>query len=204
MSHFKHLLIFGLLLLVFLLAVTAQAQTDPKVGLRAGVGTDINGGLAYGAGANYLLTFPQNTNSLELGIVMFGGSFEESTDEGIHTYDETTDIFVFGILANYLIGYQPNQPSTFFIAGVGLASISVEWEERSATDVSLGPLLPGGGSMQSEDGSAGGMVFNLGFGRSFSGGFDIRAELPVIVSFSAPGEASAVIPTLIVTAGLRF
>lgn len=202
MGKVGHQVIFGILLLGCMAAASAQAQTDPKVGLRAGVGTDINLGLAYGAGANYLLSLPQN--SLELGVVFFGGSFDETTDEGIHTYDETTDLIVFGLLANYLVGYTPNQPSTFFIAGIGLASVNIEWEERSDTDVSLGTPLPGGGSMQSEDGSAGGTVFNLGFGRSFASGFDVRAELPVIVSFSAPGEAAAVIPTLIVTAGLRF
>jgi len=194
--------IFGILLLGCLVVTSAQAQADPKIGLRAGVGTDINLGLAYGVGANYLLSFPQN--SLELGVILFGGSFDETSDEGMHTYDETTDLFVFGLLANYLIGYTPNQPGTFFIAGIGLASISMEWEERSKTDESLGTPLSGGGSMQSVDGSAGGTVFNLGFGRSFTNGFDVRAELPVIVSFSAPGEASAVIPSLIVTAGIRF
>jgi len=202
MSKVGYHVIFGILLLGCLVVSSAQAQTDPKIGLRAGVGTDINLGLAYGVGANYLLSFPQN--SLELGVILFGGSFDETTDEGMHTYDETTDLFVFGLLANYLIGYTPNQPGTFFITGIGLASINMEWEERSKTDESLGTPLPGGGSMQSVDGSAGGTVFNLGFGRSFTNGFDVRAELPVIVSFSAPGEASAVIPSLIVTAGIRF
>ena len=176
--------------------------TRPKVGVRAGLGTDISFGVAYGGGVNYLLATPNG--GLELGVVLFGGSFDESTDQGIHTYDETTDLFVFGAMANYLINYTPEQPSTFFIAGAGLASVAVDWEERSKTDNSLGTPLPGGGSMQSADGSAGGSLFNLGVGRAFKGGFDVRAELPVIVSFSAPGESSAVIPTLIVTAGLRF
>ncbi|MBU0982401.1 MAG: hypothetical protein KKA42_00910 [candidate division Zixibacteria bacterium] len=178
------------------------AQTSPKIGVRAGVGTDVNLGLAYGVGGNYLITRPNN--SVELGIVLFGGSFEESTDESIHTYDETTDVFVFGIMANYLIGYQPDQSGTFFVAGFGFASMSVEWEERSATDGSLGTPLPGGGSMQSADGSSAGTLFNLGVGQSFTGGFDLRLEVPVIVSFSAPGESSSVIPTVIATAGYRF
>lgn len=192
------------LLTILVLGTATQAQTDPKVGLRAGLGTDVNFGLAYGAGANYLLTLPNNpNNSLELGIILFGGSFEETTEE-FNTYVETTDIFVFGLMANYLIGYQLDQPQTFFIAGIGLASVGVEWEERSDTDVSLGTPLPGGGSKQSEDGSAAGTVFNLGVGRLFESGLDIRLELPVILAFSAPGDAAAVIPTLIATAGIRF
>lgn len=189
-------------LILCLVATTAQSQTAPKIGLRAGVGTDISLGLAYGGGANYLVSFPNY--SLELGVILFGGSFEESTVVGIHTYDEKTDLFLFGMMANYLIGYTPNLPGTYFVAGFGLASVGIEWEESSATDVSLGTPLPGGGSMQADDGSGGGTIFNLGVGRTFSGGLDLRVELPVIVSFAAPGEASSVIPTLTVTAGMRF
>jgi len=193
------LLIIGILVLG---TSATHAQTSPKIGLRAGIGTDVNLGIAYGAGGNFIITRPNN--SVELGIVVFGGSFEETTEEAINTYEETTDLIVFGIMANYLIGYQPEQPGTFFVAGVGLASVSVEWEERSDTDVSLGTPLPNGGSMQSEDGSAAGSVFNLGVGKSFKGGVDIRLEVPVIFVFSAPGEASSVIPTAMATIGFRF
>jgi len=153
-------------------------------------------------GGNFLIDLSEN--SAELGVVFFGGSFKESTDEGLHTYDETTDLFVFGLLANYLIGYEPGQRGTFFVVGVGFASMSVEWEERSDTDISLGTPLPGGGSMQSEDGSTGGTVVNLGIGSSFPSGMDIRAEMPVIVTFAPPGGASSVVPTLIGTIRYRF
>ena len=54
------------------------------------------------------------------------------------------------MMANYLINYSPGKPRLFFVAGIGLGSINVEWEERSPTDESLGALLPGGGSIQSE------------------------------------------------------
>ena len=188
--------------LVGMLAVTAEAQTDPRIGVRAGIGTDINLGLAYGIGANYLL--PYQENSLELGVLIFGGSFDETCEEGGNTYEETTDLFVFAAMANLLIKHKPGKLGTFYIAGIGLGSVSVEWEERSEDDVSLGTPLPGGGSMQSADGSAGGTIFNLGVGQAFKGGFDVRAEFPIIVTFSAPGESSSVIPTLILTAGYRF
>ena len=191
-----------LVAMLILGAAVTHARTDPKVGVRAGVGTDIQLGLAYGGGANYLV--PVADNSVELGVVVFGGSFDESTDEGSNTYDETTDVLVFGVMANYLLGYLPDEPSTFFVGGIGLASVSVEWEESSKTDVSLGTPLPGGGSKQSADGSAAGTVFNLGVGRSFNGGFEVRLEIPTILAFSAPGEATSVIPTVILTAGIRF
>ena len=108
------------------------------------------------------------------------------------------------MMANYLTNYTPNLPGTYFVVGIGLAAVDIEWEESSATDISLGTLLPDGGSMQTADGSVGGSVFNLGVGQTFAGGLDIRVELPVIVSFSAPGDASAVIPLFTVTAGMRF
>ena len=82
--------------------------------------------------------------------------------------------------------------------------INVEWEESSDSDTSLGTPLPGGGSMQSADGTVGGSVLNVGIGNSFSKAFDIRFEVPVIVTFSETGEASTVIPTFIATLGYRF
>jgi len=175
----------AVIILMLLIAGAVSGQTLPKIGIRGGVGTDINLGLAYGFGGNFLINFPNN--SLELGVVLFGGSFDETSEEGIHTYEETTDLFVFGVLANYLIGYTPRQSGLFFGTGIGLASISMEWEERSDTDTSLGTPLPGGGSLQAEDGAGGGMVFNLGIGGSFSSGLDLRAELPIIVTFAPAG-----------------
>lgn len=189
-------------LMMLLITGPAVGQSSPQIGLRGGVGTDVGLGLAYGIGGNYALDLP--SNSLELGVVFFGGGFEETSDWGTHRYEETTDIIVVGFVANYLMGYAPRQPGLFFITGIGLASISVEWEERSATDRSLGPPLPGGGSMQSDDGTTGGTVFNLGIGRSFAGGMDLRAELPIIVTFAPPGGASSVVPTLMATLGYRF
>ena len=203
-----HIWILALILVMVLSVSTVSiAQVDPsmesaKIGIRAGVGTDISGGLAYGIGGNYLIDL--QSNALELGILFFSGSFEEESTEGIHIYKEKTDTFVFGMMANYLINYSPGKPRLFFVAGIGLGSINVEWEERSPTDESLGALLPGGGSIQSEEGSTGGTVFNLGIGRTFKSALDIRVELPVIVTFAPPGGAASVVPTFIITAGYRF
>jgi len=181
---------------------TAYANESAKIGIRGGVGTDIGGGLAYGVGGNYLIDLLGN--SLELGVMLFAGSFEEESTEGIHTYMEKSDIFVFAMMVNYLINYTPNESGLFFVVGTGLGSINVEWEERSPTDESLGILLPGGGSMQSAEGYGGGTIFNLGIGRTFQNGLDIRAELPVIVTFSPPGESKSVVPTFTISVGYRF
>ncbi len=176
-------------------------KTNSSIGIRAGLGTDINLGLAYGGGINYLLDL--NYNAVEIGIVVFGGNSEETTVE-FNTYTEETDVFVFGVLSNYLFGYKLKKPGLFGIIGLGFAAISVEWEESSPDDISLGTPLPGGGSKQSVDASGAGSVFNLGFGISFKGGFDARVEVPVIFIFDAPGDAAAIVPTFMLTAGYHF
>ena len=195
---------FQLVTLVSLVLIvgTVYGQKYPNIGIRGGLGTDINLGLAYGVGGNILLDIDRNY--IELGVLIFGGNFEESSDEGIHTYDEKTDLTVFGFMANYLIGFNPRKPGLYFIAGLGAAYVDVVWEERSDSDTSLGTPLPGGGSMQSAEGAVGGSVLNVGIGNGFSKSFDVRFEVPVILAYSATGEASSVIPTFLATVGFRF
>jgi len=172
-----------------------------SIGIRAGIGTDINLGLAYGGGINYLLNL--NQNAVEIGLVVFGGSSEEKTEE-YNTYTETTDVLVYGVLANYLFGYELKKSCFFGLVGFGFSAISVEWEESSPDDESLGTPLPGGGSKQSEDATAAGSILNLGFGVAFDGGFDIRVEAPIIFIFDAPGDASSIVPTFMATLGYHF
>jgi hypothetical protein len=189
-------------MLVIGLAVSAYAQDPGSVGLRGGIGTDITGGIAYGGEINY--TLPLAANAFELGLGIYGGSFDEETEEGIHVYEETTDIFVVAALANYLFRYSMDTPGPYFVAGVGFGGISVEWEERSSTDTSLGTPLPGGGSMQAEDGTSGGVILNLGIGQRITENFDLRAQVPTFFIPGAPGDATNVAPTFTLTAGIRF
>lgn len=168
-------------------------------GVRAGVGTDINLGIAYGFGINKLFL-----ERLEVGAYLYGSHSEETSEEGMHEYDETTDVIVFGVLANFLGRYQQDTACLYYLGGFGLGIFSVDWEEESDTDTSLGDPLPGGGSRQSSDGTAVGTIFNLGLGYNFQSNFDLRFEIPIFVMFSAPGEASAFVPTFTLTAGYRF
>ena len=191
------------LLVVVLFVVAALAGAGPLgdgIGVRGGIGTDITfGGLACGAGVNSLFG-----GQLEIGVVFYYGSFEETSDEGVNTYDETTEVTAFAALANYLYGYERGHSGWFFVSGVGLAYLGVYWEERSDTDVTLGTLLPGGGSMQDWEGSVGGLLFNLGAGYALSSGLDLRLEIPIVIAFGDTGGASGVIPLFTLTAGYRF
>jgi hypothetical protein len=177
---------------------TTYGQTDQTgtFGIRAGIGTDITFGIAYGAGFNYRLQ-----ENMELGLILFGGKFTETSDNGFNIYEETTDIFAVGAQANWLFNHEPDETKIFFIAGTGLAFISYEWQESSETDSSLGTPLPGGGSMQSEDGGTGGVIFDVGLGFTFSSPFDLRFEVPIMIPFA---EVVGVIPLFMLTAGYRF
>ena len=85
-----------ILLCLFLLIGTSYAQTESTsdsetdqtgtFGIRAGIGTDINLGIAYGAGFNYRLK-----KNMELGLVFFGGKFSETSDNGFNVYEILVD-----------------------------------------------------------------------------------------------------------------
>jgi len=188
-----------LLLSLSFIVITAYGQTDQTgtFGIRAGIGTDISLGIAYGAGFNYRLQ-----ENMELGLVLFGGKFSETSNNGVNDYEESTNIFAIAAQANWLFNHRPDETKPFFIAGTGLAFISYEWEERSATDTSLGTPLPGGGSMQSEEGGTGGVIFNVGAGMTFASPFDLRFEVPIMVPFGI--ENVSVVPLFMLTAGYRF
>lgn len=196
----------ALLSVCFLLGghLFAQAGSPREVGdgigLRGGVGTDITfGGAAFGVGVNHLI-FDQ----VEVGLNFYYGRFEETTEEEINTYEETTEITAFIALLNYLYGYEQGENSAFFLGGVGLGYLGVYWEERSDTDTTLGTPLPGGGSKQDFEGGVGGLIFNLGGGYAFAGGLDLRLEVPIMVTLGDTGGASGVVPLFSITAGYRF
>ena len=204
----KQLLLLGTTL-VFLLCINivpvhAQNSEVGGIGIRAGVGTDINLGLAYGVEVNYAKYLGRD--AFEIALAVYGGHYEEESEEGGNIYEETTDILVIGAMVNYLFLYSMDEPGPYFVAGFGFGSVSMEWEEKSETDSSLGSALPGfpGGSMHDADGTAGGTILNFGIGFRFNKQVDIRAQLPTIIAFSSPGDASSVIPTLTITLGYRF
>lgn len=192
--------IFPLIFCFIMFSGILNSQTNSgRFSLKAGVGTDINLGLGYGGGIGYIFPY----SDVELNVVLFGHHSEETTED-FHSYTETTDLFVYGVMANYLIGFPGRESGAYGVVGFGFAAVSLDWEETSPTDVSLGPPLPGGGSKQSESGTGGGSVFNAGFGYSFGSNLHLRAEFPVIVAFSPPGEAAGVAPTFMFTLGYYF
>jgi hypothetical protein len=201
----KPLLTIVSMLVCVLLILTGTANAQDKtgaVGVRAGIGTDIGGGIAYGLQLNYTLF--QQANALELGLAVFGGTFEEESNNGYNDYFEETKILVIGAMVNYLFRYDMELNGPYILAGVGVGAISVEWEERSDTDTSLGQLLPNGGSMMSEDGTTAGFILNLGLGYRFTEMFDLRLQVPTFIISGGEERDGKVVPMITVTAGLSF
>jgi len=188
------------ILLTALLGGSALAQDG--AGLRAGLGTDISGGIAYGMTLTYSRLLP--VNAWEFGFSIYGGSFEEDSDNGFNDYHEETDVRVFAVMANHMWGYAKGAKTTYMMVGGGAGVFSVDWLEQSPNDTSLGTPFGANGSQQSEEGSSAGTLLNLGVGHRFTNQFDMRLETPVFFIFSAPGEATAVAPTITLTAGYRF
>lgn len=186
-----------------LLAVAAWAGAEgptDNMGFRGGVGADITfSGVAIGAGVNKLFL-----EQLEVGLVFYYGSFKESSNNGVNTYNDTTQVIALAAQANYLYGYNRDKGGFYLVGGVGLAYLGINWEESSPTDTSLGTLLPGGGSKQTRDGSVGGTILTLGAGYAIAGGLDVRLEVPLVITFSTVGGASTLIPLFTLTAGYRL
>lgn len=188
--------------LELLLVSPAVAQSVGRAGARIGVGTDISGGVAFGGQIDYTLL--QGDNSVELGLAFFGGTFEEDSNNGTNDYHEQSDILVVAGIGNYLLGHGAAAGGPYFVVGAGVGAFSIEWREESPTDTSLGSALPGGGSFQEEDGSAAGLILNVGIGHRFSEKFDLRAQLPTFFIGGGENRADQVVPTLTVTAGIAF
>lgn len=187
---------------LYLKPAGASESSPNEFSLRGGVGTDVGLGVAYGAGLRFF--YPMGKGILEFGPDIFFHKSSIETDEGIYTYKETTRLLVFAARINFLSKYDPENPGTYFIFGTGVAAVSVNWEEESATDTSLGTPLPGGGSMQSAEGTAAAWILNFGFGVLLTREVDIRFELPIFIFPGVVGGMSAFAPTITITAGVSF
>ncbi|MBN1695386.1 outer membrane beta-barrel protein [candidate division WOR-3 bacterium] len=197
----RNCLFVCLVFVVFVCPLTAFSSELPRIGVRGGLGTDIDLGLAFGGGVNYMLDIPNNP--VELGVLAFFSSSSETEEEYGNEYITDTDVFVFAMMSNYLFGYKRGVPGMFLLAGFGLGMASVGWEERSPDDISLGTPWDGG-SMHDGGGTGAGSIFSLGGGMAFSNGADIRLEIPVILIFGDYDQPSSVVPTFTITAGMRF
>ena len=191
-----------LLIVLFCLAFSMPAFSADKImNARVALGTDISLGLGYGVGLRIFQ--PMGGNTLEFGPDFYYSKSKETTIES-NEYTETTELTLFAVRVNRLVGYTPGKQGTFYIFGTGAAAVSVYWQEESPTDTSLGTPCCGGGSKHDAEGTGFAMIFNVGVGKALGGGRDVRLEFPILVSFAQYGGASSFIPTMTVSAGMNF
>ena len=181
---------------------TLRAQSPGRAGVRFGAGADISGGVAFGGQVDYTLF--RGVDAFEVGAGAFGGKFEEDSNNGFNDYHEETNLLVIAALANYLFRHGSETGGPYFVAGLGVGGVTVEWREESPTDTSLGSSLPGGGSFQEEDGTVAGFILNAGIGHRLNEQVDIRAQVPTFLVAASDERESQVIPTFTVTVGIGF
>ena len=184
-------LLFGLSLTLGLLLAAGENNSTSKseklnITVRAGVATDVSFDPGFGIGINYLLPNSVGGNPVEIGVMYVTAHSE--WDGG--TYQETTDTDILAVMYNILNGYN-NKDSLYYIYGVGFASVSIFWEETST-------VFPA--YYDSVDATGFANILNVGLGKKFESGLDLRFELPVLVFYSAGITA----PTVMVTAGMSF
>jgi hypothetical protein len=178
-------------------AIPASAQEGGALSARAGLGTDINLGIAVGGGLGYLMEFPG------LPPVDFGFDFyyyhgvdssQETVGAFLRHYNDTSTLMVYAVGANLLHGYRPGEAGFYFITGLGAGAVSVDWIHESPDDPTYN---------DSGDYIAAGLLVNLGAAYAFGTGLELRLAVPVLV-FNGPLDTVAFAPMLNIAAALRF
>jgi hypothetical protein len=192
----------GVVAFVAVLLFGHSAAAEKKgIGVHGAVGTDVTLGLGFGVGVTWVL--PQTSFfTYEFGAQLFFHKSTYEDTEGIHDYEETTELYLLAARANALFNHHDG--GLYYIAGGGLAASSVSWVERSPTDTSLGTPLDDGGSKQEVDATALAAIASAGIGYNTPSGLDLRFEVPLLIFFSEVGEAATIVPTLVASAGYRF
>ncbi len=184
----------------------AQVENDlpeKAIGIHGALGTDVTLGLGVGAGVTLWIPMAGKFD-IEAGGQAFYHNGSETTDEELHSYTEETKLAILAVRFNLLFDYDPRVTGLYYLAGTGVAATSVAWEERSATDTSLGTPLPNGGSKHEADGVTGAAIANIGLGYTLGSGLDLRVELPILIFLGEVGEATTFAPTLSLSLGYRF
>lgn len=187
-------MIFAVLVLP---AFPAVSKENPVFSVKAGIGTDVNLGIALGGGFGYLMEF-SGMPPLEVDIDYYYyhglDTSKEQVGNSLNTYNDTTTLRVFAVTANLLHGFQPEKAGFYFITGAGAGAVSLDWKHQSPEDTSYN---------DSGSSNGGGILVNLGAVYAFGRGFEIRLLAPILV-FNGPLDTLGFAPMLNLTAALRF
>ena len=203
----RPILIASVALLLIVPALSHAQSGRSGVGIRASIGTDIELGLGFGVGVNYMWAPSYSGPRFEFGGDFFYHHSKVTEDEvrGVFTeHDvEETRLLLFTVRANGIFNYVPQRGSVFFIAGVGFVVASIEWEEDE-TYTSSQPGVSQSPNHNEVEGTSAGNVVNLGIGYVFKGGIELRLEAPMLFFYSVPGSAASFVPTDTFSIGYGF
>lgn len=181
----------------FRASAQGSSASGPAFSARAGLGTDINLGVAVGGGLGWLKEFAG------LPPVDFGIDFyyyhgtevsEEQVGPSLNTYEDTTTLMVFAVSADFLHDYEAGSRGFYYLTGLGAAALSVEWVGFSADDISYN---------DSRDYASAGLLVKLGAAYAFGSGLELRLVAPILV-FEGPQDSLGFAPMLNLAAALRF
>jgi hypothetical protein len=133
--------------------------------------------------------------SVELGFNFFFSSYNETSTDGPYDYvyhDKATTL-IFAVAGNALYNYDPQKSGVYTLTGIGAGGVNINWEKSSTDDPTYN---------DSGDDTGGSLIINLGVGGTFGNGFELRAQLPIFVTFTGLGTIFS--PALTIGAGLRL
>ena len=178
-------------------AAEEGSPQGPVFSARAGLGTDINLGIAVGGGFGWLKDFP-GLPPVDFGVDFYYYHGTERTEEMVSTflrhYEDTTTLMVFAVSADLLHDYVAGRRGFYYLTGLGAAAVSVEWVGYSADDPSYN---------DSRDYASAGLLVKLGLAYAFGSGLELRLVAPILV-FEGPQDSLGFAPMLNLAAALRF
>ena len=174
----------------------AEDKIPGDILVRGSLGFDpVGGGFGFGVGAGY--RFDVGVAYNEVLADFFYSSSKETSTEGNWEYDYQDWLYIFGVRWDWLFLYTPYENGFYALAGVGFWFGKFEWEETSIyiPDGSDGP--PSGG-----EGSSGGSIFNVGAAWVFAKRWEVRLELPIMISFGSYYRSTGV--AIPITASIMY
>ncbi|MCK4924207.1 MAG: hypothetical protein KAS61_04485 [Spirochaetes bacterium] len=174
----------------------AEDKIPGDILVRGSVGFDpIGGGFGFGGGAGYRFSVGSAYN--EVLADFFYSTSKETSTEGNWEYDYQDWLYIFGVRWDWLFLYTPYENGFYALAGVGFWFGGFEWKETS-TWIPDGSAGPTGG----EEGSSGGSIFNVGAAWVFAKRWEVRLELPILISFGSYYRSTGV--AIPITASIMY
>jgi hypothetical protein len=195
------------LILIASITLPSLVYGTGSMGIRGGVGTDFEfSGMAYGGGVSYVWMPVGSNRALEISadVLVHRSSKVDSDQDSEAYYDENLGVNIFGVKANTLFNYDPDENQAFFIAGAGFGVGSIDYEEWRKPVDSDGKLTGERTLYDWEDGSSGAALLNLGFGYTLGNRTELRAEIPTFIFFNSAGAGGVIVPTISLGLLYRF